>query len=791
MSTTPVSTPSQPRTASGRPAVVSGLAVLLSVLPLMSITNTDDWLLSAAVAIALVVGCGHLLRRLAVPALVVPLAQLALLVLWVGVLVARDAALLGFIPTTDWATRLVDVFGAGTDVINSYVAPVPVPPGILLMLVGGAGLAALLVDGIALGLRKTALAGVPLAACYTVTTAVTPGSLDWWWFIPPAAGYLALLISEARTKVAAWGRAASPSSAHSGVPETDSLARNGRRVSMVALAAAVAVPGTVPVLTEGLLGAGRGGGGGGGQTIRTDNPIVDLQQNLQRPENVDVLTYRSSADEPQYIRTVALDVFDGQEWKTSKRPVPDSVDGGLPLPQGLENAEVEAVSYAIDVTSNYSSRWLPLPYPPRAIDIEGDWRYHAETLDVVSPDDDVQGMTYSVEGLTVEPDVDTLRSAGDPGDELDPLLRLPDDLPDVVTEYARSVTRDADTDFGRAAALQDWFRADGGFVYSIESQPGHSATALEDFLNERTGYCEQFAASMAIMARALGIPARVAVGFTPGDYQGDATWLVRAHDSHAWPELYFEGVGWVRFEPTPASRTGMPPDWTFVPSQINTESPSTSAPRPSSSPTASQPGLSPDDDTGLGAASSGGTPPSQWPLVALGVLLMVAFLATPWLHARAGRAWRWRQVAHGTPAAAAEAAWADLRDAARDAGVSWDPAQTPRAIGRHLTAAVGPADDSRQSLERVVAAVERARFAPHTEPEHTLRSDAAHVRAAIMHSVPFATRVGAFLLPARLRDAAEAANQTFIDGFDRLDAAGERGRAGLTRLTVRTARLRR
>src|SRR5690606_28639518 len=88
-------------------------------------------------------------------------------------------------------------------------------------------------------------------------------------------------------------------------------------------------------------------------------------------------------------------------------------------------------------------------------------------------------------------------------------------------------------------------------------------------------YCEQFAASMAIMARSLGIPARVAVGYMPGSNVGDNTWEVKVHDAHAWPELYFEGFGWIRFEPTPSQQTGSPPSWTE----------SAQAPAPAPSPT--------------------------------------------------------------------------------------------------------------------------------------------------------------------------------------------------------------
>ncbi len=771
-------------------SLVGAFAALLSVAPLLHLTRENSWLVPALVAVAAVLATGYVMRRLGVPGVLIPIAQLAVVVLWTGIVVAGDAALFGFIPTTAWATRLVDVFGQGVDVVNTYVPPVPVPEGIVLMLVGGAGAVALLVDTVAVTLRQVALAGIPLAACYTVAAAVTTGGMSWWWFVPPATGYLVLLISEGRDRVAAWGRSAASASDHSSVPETAALARNGRRVSVVALVAAVAIPGAAPVLSEGFLGPGGSGGGGDGETIRTDNPIVDLQRNLQRPENVDVLTYRSSNDEPQYIRTVALDVFNGEEWKTSNRPVPDSVEDGLPSPQGLDLAEVPTVNYNIEVTDNYSSSWLPLPYPPREIAIDGDWRYHGETLDVVSPNDDVQSANYQVSSALVEPQAEALNSAGEPGDDLDPLTEVPESVPDIVTNEAAAVTKDAQTDFERAAALQEWFRGpDGGFVYDIESQPGHSSTALRDFLTERRGYCEQFAASMALMARSLDIPARVAVGFTPGDYQGDATWLVRAHDAHAWPELYFDGVGWVRFEPTPATRSGTAPDWTYTPSQDESTEPTTSPSEPTSNPSPSEPGAPTDDDNVDDAAAGSGTTPPPWPLAILGVLLVVAFVSTPWLHARLGRAWRWRRVgADGEPVAAAEAAWADLREAVRDVGMRWEAAETPRACGQRLAIEASLGDDDQTALGRLVEATERARYAPHFVPLPTLRSDAAQLRRGLFRSVPVRARIRAFVWPSRLRDAAAEASRAGSRAAEWLEVVGERTRETLGRFTTAKSR---
>ena len=132
------------------------------------------------------------------------------------------------------------------------------------------------------------------------------------------------------------------------------------------------------------------------------------------------------------------------------------------------------------------------------------------------------------------------------------MTAVPRDLPEVITTRAREVTRGADSDFAKAVALQDWFRQDGGFRYSLEQRSGSGMDLLAAFVtDDRVGYCEQFAAAMAAMGRALDIPSRVVVGFLDGTTQPDGRILYTSDDRHAWPEMYFSGVGWVRFEPTP------------------------------------------------------------------------------------------------------------------------------------------------------------------------------------------------------------------------------------------------
>ncbi len=655
----------------------------------------------------------------------------------------------------------------------------------LLLLVGGAGLVAVLVDLFAVGMRRVPLAGIALGGVYAVAASVAPGGLSWIWFIPPAVGFLMMLVAEGRTRVVRWGRSAGPSASHSGIPETDSLARNGRRVGAVAVAAAVALPALLPGLAEGVFGRG-GPGDGGGRTIRTDNPIVDLKGELELPDDVRVLEYRTDDPTPGYIRRAALDLFTGEEWKTSSRGVPESqrVSQGIAPPPGLDLTEDDTrteFQFQID-DENYRSPWLPLPYPAAEIDIDGDWRYDRATLDVVSTESDARGASYTVGRLDVDLDADVLQAAGRPGEELDDMLALPDDLPAEATEWAERATEDAATSFDKAVALQRVFRTT--FVYDLSTEPGTSSSDLVNFLDNRQGYCEQYAAAMAIMARIVDIPARVAVGYMQGERQDDGTWVVRANDAHAWPELYFEGTGWVPFEPTPATRTGSQPSWTVPPVEDGSDQ-GGQVPQPGqpTAPGAAE-GIVPDE--GAGSAGQGGTdgatsPSSPWPVVALSAGIISLIGALPAVVARFRRALRWRR-AGSDPVRAAEAAWSDLRDTIRDAGLDWDPAATPRGTGRSVAAATNLDADSRDLLGHIVATTERARYSVKPADPGGLREDSTMLRRTLLHTRPRIRRIKAALWPSATSDLVMVSANRVADGLDWTDLAGERMRQRAGRL---------
>ena len=242
-----------------------------------------------------------------------------------------------------------------------------------------------------------------------------------------------------------------------------------------------------------------------------------------------------------------------------------------------------------------------------------------------------------------------------------------------IRELAREVTATAQTPYDKAVALQRWFTRDGGFTYSTSVKSGADADYIAEFLEERVGYCEQFAASMAIMARSLGIPSRVVVGFTQGTRDEDGVWHVTVRDAHAWPELWFEGVGWARFEPTPRSGATV-----FTPEYARTADGDIPQGGRRHSRPARRRGLRPGRRRAARPSchSRSARSPCSRSLVAL------LLLAVP----MARRLVRRRRRLHARQyAAVVDGAWAEVGDLAVDHGQPWSEFSTPRQAAERLS----------------------------------------------------------------------------------------------------------
>jgi transglutaminase-like putative cysteine protease len=740
---------------------MSALATVLSSLALLPAYDEPGWFWSGAVAVAFVSAIGFGLRQLGTPRVLVPLGQLAALG-WAFILIfARDDLRLGFLPSGAAVQTFVDRINDGLSIVAQYAAPVPGDSDLTMVTTLGIGLVAVAVDALAATARLVPWAGLPLLLLYSIPATTVSGGLSALAFVPPAIGYVLLLTSEGRDRLSRWGRVIGFAEGASGQQEgvsTSLLGQTGRRVGIAVIGLAVIVPALIPALPEGVFGNGPGGdGGNGGGTIRVNNPIVDLKRDLDRTDDVNVFSYETDAKYNQldYIRMVVLDNFNGIQWSPSQRRIVPLANGDIdaPLPSpppgvspGVGQTRVRTT---FQLLPGMKPKWLPVIYPAATLRGKADWGYDRDTLDIVSREGLFEELTYTETSTAVSHTAEELAAVGDPPADITArYTALPGSVPESVRKLAMQIVQGEKTNYDKAAALQAWFRSE--FTYDLTVRSGHGGSALMEFINDKRGYCEQFAATMAIMARSLDIPARVAIGYMPGERIGDNKYIVSAHDAHAWPELYFDGYGWVRFEPTPAQQTGSAPSWTLPESEATStvdpgstgnpdDDPLNRLPRNTSTPTASP--IDPNHPDNLG----GGTANSFNPLpFVIGGLALLLFLAPMTIRVLVRRS---RLSGRSRPGGA-EGGWRELAATVVDLRLEWDDAATPRAVGARFEQML-PRSAS-DALRRVVLAVEQLRYAPIQPDTPTFAADVREVSAALRGRAAPARRVVAFLLPPSL-----------------------------------------
>ena len=404
----------------------------------------------------------------------------------------------------------------------------------------------------------------------------------------------------------------------------------------------------------------------------------------------------------------------------------------MPALQGVaETVARTETEYDVAVTPSFRSIWLPTQAPISRITADGDWRYDRDTMDFLAGDEDLDtaGLSYSMTGVDLELSAESMARAPSTGGLVSSdYIDLPDGIPSTVSNLAFQVTRNEDTRFEKAVALQQWFREDGGFTYDLDASPGNGTDDLVRFLTEgeggRTGYCEQFASAMAVLARILGIPARVAVGFYQPRKIGPQTWEYSAWDLHAWPELFFPGSGWVRFEPTPPRRAAEVPGYTTEQLNLPDSPGGPGLPRQSELlPSRGESSSASGEDAAEANDERDGQAGFPW--------APVAGRRRRSSCSRSGccscRPW------YGAPARAAgsargpEAAWAELLDTATDLGVAWPFDRSPRETRDALVDSFGlpvradtperPVHGAHiapfavEALDRIVLCVERLRYA--------------------------------------------------------------------------------
>lgn len=770
--------------------LTAALATILSSICLGSTFLTGAWFFPAVFAVLVTIGGAELARRLSAPRSTVPLAGAAALLVYLVLLYARDAAYFWILPNHDALVQLKDLVQSGRRDISRFAAPIAVSPGIELMATAGIGLVALAVDTFAVTMRRAALAGLPMLVLYSVPTSVAPDGVGWLAFALGGVGYLALLLAEARERVSRWGRpmrySAPTANWRPGV-ETAPLAQVGRRVGAAALGLAIVVPAVLPDFDASTLGFSTGGfgnGQGSGRKVNVVNPILDLGKDLRRGRNESIISYTGA---PDYVRLVGLDLFTGDKWDPSPSQVSNSkndVREGLVSAPGLSSNVAKKVHTRTFKIFDLEETWLPLPYPTRRVtDIDGKWLYDESTFNVFPFNGSTRQISYTARSLELSPTTEQLRNAGTPPTSLLRYTQLPASMPPSIVNAAKQVTEGAKTPFDQAVALQQWLRSGGNFVYNTDVSgslgDANGLEAISRFLVTKQGYCVHFASAMAVMARQLNIPARVAVGFTPGKLDSaTGQRVISVHDAHAWPELYFQGVGWTRFEPTPAGARTPSPDYTrdagvgggapAIPGETPTTAPS-GAPGPQSL-NAQERNLNDalNREANQGQSSPVAIAGRPIPLLPLGVVLGVLLAALiPW----GARTWvrrrRWRRAT--SPAALAAATWNELLDTLLDYGYVWPASDPPRRGAVRLAQERAITGAARDALARLAAATERARYATELGAVGDLRSDVEIIREALAAAASRPGRLRARFLPRSARAVWTGISEQLADLFDAAD----------------------
>jgi hypothetical protein len=308
-------------------------------------------------------------------------------------------------------------------------------------------------------------------------------------------------------------------------------------VAACAVLVALAVGPSLPGARNDAIVAWRdiGNGWASGDDGVTLAPLVSVRAQLV--EQSDRVAFSVEATQADYWRVTALDSFDGVTWSAG------SSNGVLVLP----TAPVPGALRQVVTIAALRGRMLPAALAASAVATDDDTvTFDPSTATVRTQDGLADGDTFIVWSDTTDGTAPSNASRALPRGVRQQLAPL---VSDIVADAGAVSAID------RARALEAWFH--GNFVYDLDVAAGSSVTDIASFLDTRRGYCEQFAATFAAMARVLGIPSRVAVGYRVGTFdEASGAFSVTGRDAHAWAEVYLSGRGWVRFDPTSAGSVG-------------------------------------------------------------------------------------------------------------------------------------------------------------------------------------------------------------------------------------------
>lgn len=606
--------------------IAAGLATLFASTSLTGVVSGWAWFGYLLVAVVLIASTGLALRSLRAPTIVVGLGQL-LVLLFLVTGAFTTSGILKIIPGPAALEELRGVLGASAEQIRVGLPPVEGTPPILCLVTIAIGLVAVLVDTLAVAAAAPAATGLVLLCVYAVPAALAENMLPWWTFLLGAAAFAGLLAVDGNHRHRRWRNRDAP-----GLGNSASTLSAPVGVVSAAIVLGLVVGGTVTgVGTVGSLpgGAGSGRGGSGGFGVE---PFTQLRGLLDQGDPVELFKVYGMGADKRLLRAFTLDTYTPNKgWglaQNGRAQQGIQANRGLPPVPGDDGSE-PARDIRIEPT-NWVDNWLPIYGTPRSLSgLSDSWLYDSVGGAVFATTKQ-SAPAYTESALIVQPSKEELRlDDPQPADVPPQYLRVDRVDPRVVAK-AEQLTANETNNFDKAQAIWQFFTAANGFVYDTKTADATDTDALADFvLNGKRGFCEQFASAMAVMLRAVGIPSRVAIGFTSGTVNGDHL-SISSEDAHAWVEVYFGTKGWVSFDPTPLvdGRGIVPP---YLQAE-NSASETNDAQEVPSAPASSAPATGTPRDQGadLGADGSGtqGEEDPLWPAILSGVLAGLGAAAT-------------------------------------------------------------------------------------------------------------------------------------------------------------------
>jgi transglutaminase-like putative cysteine protease len=686
---------------------------------------------------------------------------LALLAVWVlvGWTVLGYSTSFGF-PGARTGSQLWASLAQAHRDIASAVTPVPATTGFKLAAVLGTGIVAILADWAALRWRSALYGATPAFAFFVVCCALGQGPGREWAVTVEVAALLAFLLVHRATvgrADQAWFGNQRAGTARWAITAGAVAGAASLLVAVVVTPAAATTEGT------GVLGWRSGFGSAGSGPRQVPNPIVDLHTRLLNQSDTPVFTVQSPV--PSYWRLTSLDTFTGQDWVStnSYRSFGAHLPGTQAVPAGTRVVQEQFVVQQLD------SVWLPDAFTPLAVSGVRKVSYDPASGSLITSHHTSDGLAYTVTAYQYLSNLDPAQLQNAPPvpvtSALRKYLQLPNSIPPSVLALAQSITAGQKTEYGKALALQNFFLGPS-FTYNLDPpDDGYGINALTNFLFvTRTGFCQQFAGAYAVLARAAGLPTRLAVGFATGTDEGNGNYQVLDADAHTWPEVYFgPGLGWLPFEPTksyanPASKGYAPPSS----AAIGTNPAGPNAPvlpitKGTPTPTGAASGANAGSATTVSAnQGSGGSRSQQGDDLGLALGLLILAVLTWSALVAAERRVRWstrRWRARHAPAALVQTRWADVTELLTWWGAPRAPGETDEEFATRAGQLIArrlrePSPWLPSGIRRLARLATEASFAPTVSPD---RAGEAALVAREIHQRLFRSATGRQLLVWALR----------------------------------------